>query len=64
MAQQGKALPDFTPVARHLEEASDEMAVQLERMNQLPAITLNQITTQLTQIIQSLARVENQIRFQ
>ena len=59
MAQQ--QLPDFTQAGLHFAQASNELEQQFQRMNNLPPVTLAQITNQLTQITQAIARLETKL---
>lgn len=52
MAQQ--PLPDFT-------QASNELQIQFQRMNNLPGVQLAQIANQLTQLTQTVARLDQAI---
>ena len=55
MAQQ--APPDFTQAGLHFANAAREMQQQFERINTVPAIQLQQIMNQLTQLAQVVNRL-------
>lgn len=60
MAQQ--QLPDFTQAGRHFAQASDELEQRFQRMNNLPPVTLAQITNQSDLIRQSSDLIRKSIR--
>jgi len=59
MAQQ--PLPDFAQANYHFTRASNEFQQQVQRMTNVPAITLAQITNQLTQITNAITRLETKV---
>lgn len=59
MAQQ--APPDFTQAGLHFTNAAREMQQQFERINTMPAIQLQQIGNQLTQLTEALNRMDQRL---
>ena len=61
-------IPDFTQAGLHLEAASRELQEQFQRINQIPAVQLQENTNQLNNLTraiqtltQTITRLENKI---
>ena len=60
MAQQAPP-PDFTQAGLHITNAAREMQQQFERINTMPAVQLQQIANQMTQLTEAVNRMDQRL---